>query len=67
MTYSRIFTQVRGLSMLAALALAASLPALRTAEAAPSYDGIRSIVIVTNQGLCDPSTIPAKPGHLIRL
>jgi hypothetical protein len=55
MTYSRILTRTRGLLVLAALSLAAALPTLRTAEAVPSYDGIWSVVIVTNQGLCDPS------------
>ena len=55
MTYSRIFTRTRGLLVLAALSLAAALPALRPAEAVPNYDGIWSVVIVTNQGICDPS------------
>jgi hypothetical protein len=55
MTYSRILTRTRGLLVLAGLSLAAALPTLRTAEAVPSYDGIWSVVIVTNQGLCDPS------------
>jgi hypothetical protein len=55
MTYSRIFARTRGLLVLAALSLAAALPALRTAEAVPNYDGIWSVVIVTNQGICDPS------------
>jgi hypothetical protein len=55
MTYSRILTRTRGLLVLAGLSLAATLPTLRTAEAVPSYDGIWSVVIVTNQGLCDPS------------
>ena len=55
MTYSRIFTRTRGLFVLAALSLAAALPALRPAEAVPNYDGIWSVVIVTNQGICDPS------------
>jgi hypothetical protein len=55
MTYSRIFTRTRGLLVLAALSLAAAFPALRPAEAVPSYDGIWSVVIVTNLGLCDPS------------
>ena len=55
MTYSRVFTRARGLLVLAALSLAAALPALRPAEAVPSYDGIWSVVIVTNLGICDPS------------
>ena len=55
MTYSRIFTRTRGLLVLAALSLAAALPALRPAEAVPGYDGIWSVVIVTNLGICDPS------------
>ena len=53
MTYSRIFT--RGLLVVSTLALAAAVPALRPAEAVPSYDGVWSVVIVTQQGICDPS------------
>jgi hypothetical protein len=55
MTYSRIFTRTRGLLVVSALALAAAIPALRPAEAVPSYDGVWSVVIVTQQGICDPS------------
>jgi hypothetical protein len=55
MTYSRIFTRTRGLLAVSALALAAAVPALRPAEAVPSYDGVWSVVIVTQQGICDPS------------
>jgi hypothetical protein len=55
MTYSQIFTRTRGLLVLAALATATALPALRAAEAVPSYDGIWSVVIVTNQGICEAS------------
>jgi hypothetical protein len=43
---------------LAALAVSAAvaLPLLSPAEAAPpSYDGLWSVVIVTQQGLCDPA------------
>jgi hypothetical protein len=55
MTNSALFTRTRGLLVLGALSLAAALPTLRPAEAVPNYDGIWSVVIVTNQGICDPS------------
>ena len=55
MTNSRVVTRVRGLVVVSALALAAAIPALRPAEAVPSYDGVWSVVIVTQQGLCEPS------------
>jgi hypothetical protein len=55
MTYSRIFSHGRGLLVLATLATAATLPALRSAEAVPGYDGIWSVVIITKEGICDPS------------
>ena len=53
MAYSRAFNCTRGFLAIAALSLAAALPAPRSAEAVPSYDGILSVVIVTEQGLCD--------------
>jgi hypothetical protein len=53
MAYSRTFNCVRGFVAVAALSLAAALPAPRSAEAVPSYDGIWSVVNVTEQGLCD--------------
>jgi hypothetical protein len=40
---------------LAALAAAATLPALSPAEAVPGYDGVWSVVIITKQGICDTS------------
>jgi hypothetical protein len=55
MTYSRTFTQTRGILAVAAIAAAVALPALRPAEAVPSYDGIWSVVIHTRIGICDPS------------
>ena len=55
MKNSRIFTRTRGLFVVSALALAASIPALRPADAVPNYDGTWSVVIVTQQGICDPS------------
>jgi hypothetical protein len=55
MNNSRIFTRTRGLLVVSALALAAAVPALRPAEAVPNYDGNWSVVIVTQQGICDPS------------
>jgi hypothetical protein len=53
MAYARAFNCTRGFLAVAALSLAAALPAPRSAEAVPSYDGIWSVVIVTEQGLCD--------------
>jgi hypothetical protein len=55
MTYSRIFARTRGLFAVAALAAAAALPALSPAEAVPGYDGMWSVVIITKEGICDPS------------
>lgn len=55
MTYSRIFTRTRGLLVAAALAAAAAVPALSPAEAVPGYDGVWSVVIITKEGICDPS------------
>ena len=55
MTYSRTFSRTRSMLVLAALTAAAAFPALRPAEAIPNYDGIWSVVIITNQGICDPS------------
>jgi len=53
MTYSRVCTRARGLLVATALAGAAALPALRPADAGPSYDGLWSVVIVTKSGQCD--------------
>ena len=54
MTYATIF--MRKGSLLGLLALAAvSLPALRPAEAVPSFDGAWSVVIITEAGGCEPS------------
>ena len=55
MAYSRIFARTRGKLVLAALSLAMALPALRPAEAVPGYDGVWSVVIITKEGICDPS------------
>ena len=55
MAYSRIFARTRGMLVLSALSLAMALPALRPAEAVPGYDGVWSVVIITKEGICDPS------------
>jgi len=55
MTYSRIFARTRGVLLMAALATAAAVPALSPAEAVPGYDGVWSVVIITKEGICDPS------------
>ena len=55
MIYSRIFARTRGLLVMAALATAAAVPALSPAEAVPGYDGVWSVVIITKEGICDPS------------
>jgi hypothetical protein len=65
MTFSRIFT--RNMLGAAALALAVAVPASQPADAVPSYDGLWSVVIVTKQGLCDPSyraALRIRNGHL---
>ena len=56
MTYSRILTRTRGLMVLAALSAAAALSAISPAEAVPGYDGVWSVVIITKEGICDPSS-----------
>jgi hypothetical protein len=53
MAKSRTFTYTRGFLTLAALVVFAGLPAPQPAEAVPNYDGLWSVVIVTEQGLCD--------------
>jgi hypothetical protein len=55
MTSYRFFRAARGAALISAVALAAALPAPRGAEAVPNYDGIWSVVIVTQQGICDTS------------
>jgi hypothetical protein len=55
MTNLRVVARVRGLVVVSALALGAAVVALRPAEAVPSFDGVWSVVIVTQQGLCEPS------------
>jgi hypothetical protein len=55
MAYSRIFARTRGMLVLSALSLVMALPALRPAEAVPGYDGVWSVVIITKEGICDPS------------
>ena len=55
MTYSGILARSRGLALLAALSAVAALPALRSAEAVPGYDGVWSVVIFTKEGICDTS------------
>ena len=55
MAFSRIWARSRGLLALSALALAAALPTLRPAEAVPGYDGVWSVIIITKEGICDPS------------
>jgi len=55
MTYFGILGRTRSLLVLAGLATAAALPALRPADAAANHDGVWSVVIITNQGICDPS------------
>ena len=64
MTFPRIN---RGLLGLAALTLAVAIPVSQPADAVPNYDGLWSVVIVTKQGLCDPSyrtALRIRNGHL---
>ena len=68
MTYSCLLTGARGLLAGSALALAAAIPALGPAEAVPSYDGLWSVVIITQAGFCDPSyryPIRISNGHVL--
>jgi hypothetical protein len=53
MACSRFATWTRGLLVGSTLALAAAVPAFGPAEALPSYDGLWSVVIITNSGSCD--------------
>src|SRR5262245_66385584 len=53
MINSRIGTRAKGLLVAAALAGAATFPALSGAEGGPGYDGLWSVVIVTKSGQCD--------------
>lgn len=55
MTYSGILARSRGLALLAALSAAATLAAVRSADAVPGYDGVWSVVIITKEGICDTS------------
>ena len=55
MSFSRLFARTRGLVVLSAMSVALALPALRPAEAVPGYDGVWSVVIITKEGICDPS------------
>src|SRR5918999_374580 len=53
MAYSRTFTYSRVFLALTTLAVLAVLPGSKPADAVPNYDGLWSVVIVTEQGLCD--------------
>ena len=67
MVYGRTLNYTCGLAAGAALTLATLLPASQQAEAVPNYDGLWSVVIVTEQGLCDRAyraPIRISKGHL---
>ena len=51
MTSSRFFRAARAAALVSAVAVAAALPAPR-AQAVPNYDGLWSVVNVTQQGIC---------------
>lgn len=55
MANSRILNRARVLSLLLGLALSAAVPTGRGADATPSFDGAWSVVIITQQGVCDTS------------
>jgi hypothetical protein len=65
----KFFTRKNVVLGLLALSTAVAIPMLRPAEAAPpSYDGLWSVVIVTQQGICEPSyraPIRIHKGHLL--
>jgi hypothetical protein len=68
MTRSRLSSAMRGLLIVSTLSFAGAAAALRPAEALPNYDGIWSVVIVTQQGICEPSyryPIRISKGHLL--
>jgi hypothetical protein len=68
MTRSRVSSAVRGLLIVSTFSLAGAAAALRPAEAVPNYDGVWSVVIVTQQGICEPSyryPIRITKGHLL--
>ena len=50
-----ILTAKRVFLGLVALSAATAFTASREAEAVPNYDGLWSVVITTEQGICDPS------------
>jgi hypothetical protein len=63
-----ILTVKRALLGLAALAAATAFTTSRPVEAAPNYDGLWSVVILTEQGICEPSyraPIRISKGNLI--
>jgi hypothetical protein len=55
MTNSGFFRAARGAALISAVTLAAALAAPRVAAAVPNYDGVWSVVIITQQGICDTS------------
>jgi hypothetical protein len=68
MTRSRLSSAMGGLLIVSTLSFAGAAAALRPAEALPNYDGIWSVVIVTQQGICEPSyryPIRISKGHLL--
>jgi hypothetical protein len=68
MTRSRVSSALRGLLIVSTFSLAGAAAALRPAEAVPNYDGVWSVVIVTQQGICEPSyryPIRITKGHLL--
>ena len=67
MTYSEFWPGLRGLALLAALSAAATLAAVRSADAMPGYNGVCSVVIITKEGICDyvlPLPDPHHQRHL---
>jgi len=68
MTRSRVFSAMRGLLIVSTVSFVGAAAALRQAEAVPNYDGMWSVVIVTQQGICEPSyryPIRISKGHLL--
>jgi hypothetical protein len=52
---SRFLRAARGAALVSAVTVAAALTAMPRATAVPNYDGIWSVVIITQQGICDTS------------
>jgi hypothetical protein len=68
MFYSRNLGRAGALALLGGLTLSMALPGSGPADAAPGFDGNWSVVILTREGICDPSyryPIRIVKGHVV--